>query len=201
MNGRSEQLNRALRVQNARLREVVELLASRLAVVDSRNRSAERPIELRVFEEFAEVAAPRPRSLPSSSRRVSNFQPVRDNDFFPAFPSPIQALDPSPGWRCLSENEAPLRIGFTLFGLKPDEVEERVATVESRQLRDRDFLPLFITDVESFDSFRSRGYTFEYIPRTITASPRSMRSERRYLEARLELIRSKWRLRDLVDLA
>jgi hypothetical protein len=117
------------------------------------------------------------------------------------FPRTIEALDPNPGWRCLSATDAPLRIGFTLFGLTPADVEERVATVESRQLRDRDFLPVFITDVVSFDSFRSRGYTFEYIPRAITGGTRSMRSERRYLEARLELIRRKWRLRDLVDLA
>jgi len=76
-----------------------------------------------------------------------------------------------------------------------------VENVEQRQLRDRDFIPVFITDMTDFEIFRFRGYVFEHVPASISRVPKNRRAESRYLKQRLELIKAKWNLRDIIDLA
>jgi hypothetical protein len=80
-------------------------------------------------------------------------------------------------------------------------IEEAAAKVEQRQLRTRDFAPLFVTDSPVFDVFRRRGWVVEYIPPPIaqTNDPRSPKYA--YLERRLELIKAKWNLSSFVDMS
>jgi hypothetical protein len=94
-----------------------------------------------------------------------------------------------------------MRIGFMLIGVAPVQVEETVRLVEHRQVRSRDFSPVFITDVTDLEPFRVRGYVVEYIPRSITRNPENRQAERRYLSERIQLISAKWNLHKLVDLA
>ena len=87
------------------------------------------------------------------------------------------------------------------MGTDRERIAEAVVRVEERQLRDRDFIPVFITDTTAFEIFRLRGHAFEHIPPFIAAAPRNRRAERRYYRRRLELIRAKWSLREIVDLS
>jgi hypothetical protein len=92
-------------------------------------------------------------------------------------------------------------MGFGILGLDPDGVEEAISKVEERQLRERDFIPVFVTDSSDFSVFRSRGYVFEYIPPSIASATSHQRTKRRLLKDRLELIKAKWNLHDIVDLS
>jgi hypothetical protein len=193
---------RELRIRNARLRELVELLASRTALLSQRvERSANATAVISSFETFSTSSIPRPRTTRQSLEDVPGFSPIRDCDWFPIFDSGFEPLDPNPGWKCLSDHHTPIRIGFLLFGVDHDGIEQSVQRVEQRQLRRRDFIPIFVTDSTDFGPFRSRGYVFEHIPAAIVQSPGSRRAERRYLRRRLELIKSKWGIGELVDLS
>ena len=91
-------------------------------------------------------------------------------------------------------------MGFLLFDMDGPGMEEAVSKVEERQLRERDFIPVFVTDTGDFGVFRSRGYVFEYIPPSIANASSNQRTKRRILKDRLELIKAKWNLSDIVDL-
>jgi len=193
---------RQLRIQNARLRELVELLASRTALLRQRvESSTEATTVISAFETFASASMPRPGFTRRSLEDVPGFSPTRDCDWFPLFDHGFEPLDPNPGWKCLSAQHAPVRLGFLLFGMEHDRIEQIVQKVEQRQLRQRDFIPIFVTDSTDFGPFRTRGYVFEHIPAAIVQSPGNRRAERRYLRRRLELIKSKWGIGELVDLA
>jgi len=92
-------------------------------------------------------------------------------------------------------------MGFLLFGMDGPGMEETVSKVEERQLRERDFIPVFVTDNGDFGVFRSRGYVFEYIPPSIANASSNQRTKRRILKDRLEFITAKWDLRDIIDLS
>jgi hypothetical protein len=196
-----EEIHR-LRRENLRFREVIELLSSQTNLLRKRTEPADRKAaELTAFESFIEDDAQRPFAPNGALGPARGFSFPAAAPWFPAFEEGLSHLNPAPGWRSLTLHDTPIRIGFKLFGMNSEEVERVVSQVESRQLRDRDFIPVFVTDQEEFEPFRARGYVFEYIPSSVTNSPPSRRSERRYLRKRLELITSKWGLRELVDLA
>ena len=110
----------------------------------------------------------------------------------------LRPLTPNPGWKCLAVNTPQIRIGFTLFGMTAEKVEETVREIEHRQVRIRDFTPVFITDSPDLEPFRIRGYVVEYLPASITSN--HGRDQRRYLRDRIELITAKWDLGKIVDL-
>jgi hypothetical protein len=195
-------LEEALR-ENRRFRERIELLASQSHHLRERIREKiGPPPEAVAFEEIgspqrshnASIPEPEPGGENGDIRRLSE-------SWFPVFENGIAPLDPSPGLRCLTAVRAPIRIGFQLFGLDSDRVAEAVSKVEERQLRERDFIPVFVTDNSDFSIFRSRGYVFEHIPPAIANASSRQRAKRRILKDRLELIKAKWNLRDIVDLS
>jgi len=105
-----------------------------------------------------------------------------------------------PGWRCLAAERPRFRIGFKLFGANDHDAERAVELVERRQIRSRDFAPVFVTDLADLEPFRRRGYVVEFLPKTVTRAAGGSPDVERYLKRRLELIKAKWGLRDLVDL-
>jgi hypothetical protein len=179
--------NRELRRENLRFRELIELLSSQAEIL--RNRLSPDGADTssrRLFESFASVPAP-------------ELGPVRRARIkAKSLPTP---LNPPPGWKCLTVDRKAVRLGFTLFGVTREAIEEAAAKVEQRQLRTRDFAPLFVTDSPVFDVFRRRGWVVEYIPPPIaqTNDPRSPKYA--YLERRLELIKAKWNLSSFVDMS
>jgi len=190
-----------LMAQNNRLREVVEGLAGRAQIQrkDSSHQSSARRIE--AFEEFASPTAPRLKSSTTTFGGSSPQTVIVDNSWFPAFKRGFRPLEPSPGWRCLAAQDAPIRLGFILLGMDAAQVRAAVENIEQRQVRDRDFIPVFITDMTDFEVFRFRGYVFEYLPPSVSRAPKNLRSERRYRKRRLELIKAKWNLRDIIELS
>lgn len=193
-------LEDALR-ENRRFRERIESLASQNHHLRDRIKEAgQSPPEISAFEEIESPIRPSEGAMPEPRRRKTGGKPEWQlASWFPVFENSIVPLDPSPGLRCLTAVRAPIRIGVQLFGLDSDRVEEAVSKVEERQLRERDFIPVFITDNRDFSAFRSRGYVFEHIPPSIANASSSQRTQRRILKDRLELIKAKWNLRDIID--
>jgi hypothetical protein len=204
MNANDSELKRRLHklaAQNARLREIAESLAGRSALHGDipSDRASQNTIE--VFEEFDEYEAPRLRARRQNQSGDCAGSIAGDNRWLPRLEGEVCPLVPSPGWRCLTSHDAPIRLGFNLVGMDGDQAEKAVIEIEERQLRDRDFIPVFITDLTDFRVFRSRGYVFEYIPSSIAAPPTNRRAERGYYRERLALITEKWNLRRIVDLS
>ncbi len=77
----------------------------------------------------------------------------------------VEPLRPNPGLMNygLKGAECPL-VGCAVAGLSRDVLVKIVAAVETRQRKQRDVIPVFLTDSTDFDVFRSRGYVFEYFP-------------------------------------
>lgn len=198
---RLEAENRTLRTQNRRFRELIQSLSSMMGVLRKRLEVLEsRPRALRAFEAFAPVEVPEA-SLPSGGFRFDRGASQASLGSDHAREGLPRPLTPSPGWKCLAKDLPHMRIGFMLFGMTPEQVEETVGLVEHRQVRNRDFTPVFLTDVTDLEPFRARGYVVEYIPRPIARNPENRQAERRYLSERIHLIRAKWNLHKLVDVA
>ena len=195
-------LEDALR-ENRRFRERIENLASQNHHLRDRIKEAgQSPPEISAFEEIGSPMRPGEESVLEPRQRQTSRKPEWQlASWFPVFEDGIAPLDPSPGLRCLTAVRVPIRIGFQLFGLDSDRVEEAVSKVETRQLRERDFIPIFVTDNSDFSVFRSRGYVFEHIPSSIANAKKDQRSKRRILKQRLEFIKAKWDLRDIIDLS
>ena len=197
-NDRLEEEIGHLRIQNRRYRELIQNLSSMIGLMRNRaERTQEKTRELRAFEDFGSASPHLPQLLavdtPSSARREIRTADQRNaNDLKP--------LTPNPGWKCLAVDQPQIRIGFTLFGMNAEAIEEAVEVVENRQVRSRDFTPVFITDNTDLRPFRIRGYVVEYISDSITVNLKGNRDLDRYVSARLELIRAKWGLGELVDL-
>jgi hypothetical protein len=161
-----------------------------------------RPPEVTAFEEIESSSRSRDLIHPESRQtESSHLLEWYAADWLPVFEQRITPLDPSPGLRSLTSHRAPIRIGFQVFGLRGAGIGEVVSKVEERQLRERDFIPVFVTDNCDFGVFRSRGYVFEYIPPSIANASSNQRTKRRILKDRLELIKAKWGLRDIIDLS
>lgn len=197
-----QRLEDALR-ENRRFRERIELLASQNHHFRERIREVgETAPEARAFEEIESPTRPGEHELPAPSRPNGGHQlEWYQAGWFSTFENGIAPLDPSPGLRCLTAVRAPIRMGFLLFDMDGPGMEEAVSKVEERQLRERDFIPVFVTDTGNFGVFRSRGYVFEYIPPSIANASSNQRTKRRILKDRLDLIKAKWNLSDIVDLS
>lgn len=199
--GSDDRLNeelRHLRAQNRRYRELIQNLSSRVEII--RDRTKEQQIgagELRAFENFDAARRRLPKTLEFNLADVGRSK-VRTEGRGDSID--LKPLVPNPGWKCLAVDQPQIRIGFTLFGMHLEAVEEAVAVVEKRQVRSMDFTPVFVTDNTDFRPFRTRGYVVEYIPDAITSQAKNNRSLQQYLDARLELIQTKWALGEFVDL-
>jgi hypothetical protein len=179
---------RRLRAHNRRYRELVQNLASRLAILEERWSAASSGAPLvTVFETFGRLeAAP---AADGMEAPLQNTVPAQAGSNDPAkAEEELNPLVPNPGWKCLAVDRPQLRIGFTLFGMTNSEVEQAIEVIEQRQLRSRDFVPVFVTEQLDLAPFRSRGYVVEL------ALDETSRARR------LEFLANKWGLHKLVDL-
>lgn len=200
-----EKLRQRLEVvsrENQRFRERLELMASQNYQLRERVKdSTGSPPEVVSFEEIRSLEQENSQGAVEPRWKSTCCKPdFYFSEWFPAFQNGIAPLKPAPGSRCLTAHRAPIRIGFRIFGLDSEMLDQQVTAVEDRQLRERDFIPVFVTDCSDFSTFRRRGYVFEYIPPTIANATSSRRSLRRILNDRLTLIKAKWDLIDIVDL-
>jgi hypothetical protein len=197
-NNRLEEEISHLRIQNRRYRELIQNLSSIIDLMRNRiERIQKKTRELSAFEDFGLVSR-QLRELLAVDTRSAARRETRTADQGNA--NDLKPLVPNPGWKCLAVDEPQIRIGFTLFGMNAEAIEEAVEVVEYRQVRSRDFTPVFITDNADLRPFRIRGYVVEYISDSITGNSTGNRDLDRYLSARLELIKAKWGLGELGDL-
>jgi len=184
--------------ESGRFRQTVELLASQVQLLRARlAASGGLPPEVLSFERLESRRLPKLDARRLSGRGAGG---GAGRDWEPPFGAALAPLDPVPGLRCLTAHRAPVRVGFTLFGLGAAEVETAVGTVEERQLRARDFIPVFVTDTGELGAFRLRGYVCEQLPESLTRAALRDETARRYLLERLALIRAKWGLKTLAAL-
>lgn len=179
--------NRELRRQNRRYRELIEILSSQAGILREKlDRAGLLSIPHRVFESLAQ--GPEPSNRPLKQTPIA----------LEAAPTPLK---PPLGWKCLAADGGFVRLGFTLFGMDREQIANAVDAIERRQLRSRNFAPVFVTDLPWFEAFRERGYVVEYIPPAFTQATEQPSAEHAYLEQRLELIKVKWGLSSYVDLS
>jgi len=189
-----------LRAQNRRYRELIQNLSSTNDVLRASLKEAQpRPPELRAFETFGQGHGSTAELATGSPGNKKTIQSTGQNPEHESR-AELKSLVPVPGWKCLAVDQPQIRIGFLLFGMTPENTQEGVEAVEQRQVRSRDFTPVFVTDNPDLAPFRNRGYVVEYVSSLITSSGKKNRAHQDYLEARLELIRAKWGLGSLVDL-
>jgi hypothetical protein len=189
-----------LRAQNRRYRELIQSLSSTAEILRARLKEAQpKSPEIHAFETFTRA--------PGATEDLTIESPGKKGSLRPTGQNPqhettveLRPLVPTPGWKCLAVDRPQIRIGFTLFGMTPGNVEEAVEAIEKRQVRSRDFTPVFVTDSSDLAPFRDRGYVVEYVPPLFTSNGKENRAQRQYLRARLELIEAKWGLGNLVDL-
>ncbi|HLB79991.1 MAG TPA: hypothetical protein VJJ77_05765, partial [Dongiaceae bacterium] len=89
-------------------------------------------------------------------------------------------------------------LGIAVCGLGRIEREAVVDLIDRQQRSSRDFIPVFLTDSTDFEPFRSRGYVFEYLPPPPRRRLRGTASWREYAAERLELLRRKWNIAQVV---
>ncbi len=189
-----------LRAQNRRYRELIQSLSSTTEVLRAHLKDTQpRPPELRAFERFGQCQRPTAELATGSPGKKESIHPPGQNPEQETKEG-LKSLVPAPGWKCLAVDQPQIRIGFLLFGMTPESVEEAVEAVEQRQVRSRDFSPVFVTDNPDLAPFRDRGYVVEYVPPSITLNGKRNRAHRHDLQVRLELIEAKWDLDNLVDL-
>jgi|GEM_PF-4828373 len=189
-----------LRAQNRRYRELIQNLSSTTDILRARLNDAQlKSPELRASETFGRGPGPTADLTTGSPGKKGSLHPTGQNPQHETRVD-LKPLVPTPGWKCLAVDRPQIRIGFTLFGMTPGDVEEAIEAIEQRQVRSRDFTPVFVTDSSDLAPFRDRGYVVEYVPASITSRAKANRAERLYLDERLELIKEKWGVRELVDL-
>ena len=183
----------ALHGEVKRLREVVERQFAELTALRLMMPSGDPPVV---------VDASPYRGLRRAIGPAGNTRTSRSSDpvLWPTARKPANQLWPNVGFGnyALDRSKAKV-IGFALFGMTDEDLEDAVRFVEDNQRRTRDFVPLFLTDATTISSFRRRGYSYEYFP-----SHRLTRTNapvlRDYAEARLDLVRRKWGLAGIVTL-
>lgn len=189
-----------LRAQNRRYRELIQNLSSTNKILRTRLKETQQsPPELRAFESFGRSQRPTP---VRATEKPAQKRPIHPSGQGPEHETGVElkSLAPTPGWKCLAVDQPQIRIGFLLFGMTRENAEEAVEVVEQRQVRSRDFTPVFVTDIADLAPFRERGYVVEYVPPSITSQGKKNQAHHHDLQARLEFIEEKWDLDNLVDL-
>lgn len=183
----------ALYSEIRRLKELVERQFAELTALRIMMRSAEPPVTV-------DAAAYRTKRKPIIPK--PNTRTARESDaaLWPVRRPPPNPLWPNAGFANYSVDRSNMMvIGFAVFGLNDEDLEENVRRVEDNQRQGRDFLPLFLTDSSFVSVFRKRGFTYEYFPRH-RATRSNEGSLWDYARARLGLLQQKWGLTGVVAL-
>ena len=185
-----------LNSETHQLRETIELLSRKVETLERRLASTagiKRGIRTR---EIRYVGA-----WPQW-RRMTADTPSTPNGRLPLTVK-APALRPHPGNSCLTLKNS----GYRLLGLGAFQMsDERLAGIVSYfarwQRQAMNFVPVFVTDSLRFDLFRRHGFVFEYIPGpNDRAELQGSRSWEAYVADRLDLIRRKWGLAEIVNLS
>lgn len=189
----SQSAEAALHGEVKRLREVVERQFAELTALRLMMPTGDPPIVVDglPYRSFRKSVVP---------GRNSRTDRISDPVLWPTVRKPANPLWPNVGFGnyALDRSSAKV-IGFAVFGMNDDDLEDAVRFVEDNQRRTRDFVPLFLTDATTISSFRKRGYSYEYFPpHRLTRANAPMLRE--YAEARLDLARRKWGLAGIVAL-
>jgi hypothetical protein len=123
-----------------------------------------------------------------------------DNDWWPTNRKVSNYLVPNSGWQNHSiQGDTSLVIGFSMFGLEREKIEEHVDQIRHQQSVNGDFVPIFLTDSTCFDVFRRYGFVIEYFP-----SPEKRMTFHgamdwgAYAEQRLGLLIRKWGIAKMI---
>lgn len=178
--------------ETARLRQTVELLFRRLETIAG---AMPAPIQQ------SEPVRLGPRLPPRSSVAVSPpLAAVDAGNWWPSSRRPSKPLVPTPGLGCqsLAGRKLPTTavIVFELHGEALDNIVDMIAT---RQRRNLDFKPVFLTNASAHGVFRRLGYAFEFLPRAIYGPlPHLMKTAR--AGSRMKLLQAKWDFSSTIDL-
>jgi len=125
--------------------------------------------------------------------------PAPDRAFWPTPDDEGRPLAPAPGLRAYALKGTPLKvIGISVCGFSRPEIEPIVEFIEQHQSRDRQFVPVFLTDTTDANVFRRRGFVFEYLPPPERVRLRGRKSWADYAAERRRLLALKWGMADII---
>jgi hypothetical protein len=186
----------SLTAELVQLREGLENAYRRLGVMEDRLHSLTRhkrtaPNSVEVFDVFG-AAERAPHASPR--RALKPGQAV-----WPTARAEARVLQPTPGLANLTLTGQDLAVvGFSVCGFDPIELERIVEMVAAKQAADRNFIPVFLTDVMAADIFRRRRYAFEYFPGPDARRLPGTRAWEDYARERLALIKRKYGLTRII---
>jgi hypothetical protein len=109
----------------------------------------------------------------------------------------LEPLHPVPGWALYGQSGTVKTVGFSVIGLDEAATREAVDFVARAQRNQRNFVPVFLTDLDELRVFRDQGFVAEYVAGSSIEPPAA---RQRYLTARKELIQRKWNLGAILDM-
>ena len=125
--------------------------------------------------------------------------PAPDRAFWPTPNDEARPLAPAPGLRAYALKGTPLKaIGISVCGFSRGEIQSIVDFIEQHQSRDRQFVPVFLTDSIDANIFRCRGFVFEYLPPPDRVRLRGSKSWADYAAERRRLLARKWGMADII---
>jgi hypothetical protein len=155
-------------------------------------------------EEAADTTGQTGETLPARTadaaphRRVK--APLPDPAWWPAERKIERALIPTPGLPCFGIGGQTDRVvGISVCGFTRDELSQVIDMIAEQQMRQRDFIPLFLTDSTDFDLFRRYNFVFEYFPSAERRQPTIGAEEwRGYAARRRQMLSRKWGLAHVI---
>ena len=178
------------------LRESLENTHRRLELVQSRLRSltrerGRRPKVVEISGFFGPVHARRHLPASASPRLMESAWPLARPE--------AHVLQPTPGLANLTLTDRGLpAVGFSVCGFPREGLVHIVELVADKQAADRNFIPVFLTDVMAADVFRRHHYVFEYFPARDALRPAATGSWEDYARWRFSLIKRKYALTQIV---
>jgi len=141
-----------------------------------------------------------PARLDSAAPHRRNKAPLPDPAWWPAERKIERALIPTPGLPCFGiGGRVDKVVGISVCGFQRTELTQVIDMIAAQQARQRDFIPLFLTDSTDFDLFRRYNFVFEYFP----APDRRLNSIgaeewQSYSTRRRQLLARKWGLSHVI---
>jgi hypothetical protein len=185
----------------SRTRERVEAQSRRAEALErslavTRESAGVQPAVINAFEPLPPAAsrAQLNSAAVQTDRRRAALAPKNRDDWWPVGARPKRPLVPNAGWRNFSlQGKTDKVIGVSVCGLPREGVERAIALVAAQQTAQRDFVPVFVTDLPDFEVFREHGYVFEYFPAAARRGrPDDAQDWERYAAERRALITQKW---------
>ncbi len=179
------------------LRESLENAHRRLEVMQERLQalSRERGSQARLVEIFDVFGPAGSGSVRPAPRRARLPEAV-----WPSARPEGHMLHPTPGLANLTLTGRGLpAVGFSVCGFGREDLARIVELVANKQAADRNFIPVFLTDVMAADVFRRHRYVFEYFPGPDERRPPGTEPWVGYARRRLSLIKRKYALTQIIS--